>query len=102
MSTTKILWGQITLVCLIVLITMWAATQWVVWKLGYQPQLGPPWFDLGEGRPVYVPPAFFWWWYAYDAYAPQVFVEGASIAASGRGHVNRRRVRHVGVASARG
>jgi type IV secretion system protein VirD4 len=83
MSTTKILWGQITLVCLIVLITMWAATQWVAWKLGYQAQLGPPWFELGQGRPVYVPPAFFWWWYAYDAYAPQVFVEGACLAASG-------------------
>jgi type IV secretion system protein VirD4 len=83
MPTTKILWGQITLVCLIVLITMWAATQWVAWKLGYQAQLGPPWFELGQGRPVYVPPAFFWWWYAYDAYAPEVFVEGACIAASG-------------------
>src|SRR6476660_6532179 len=83
MSTTRILWGQITLVCLIVLITMWAATQWVAWKLGYQAQLGPPWFELGQGRPVYVPPAFFWWWYAYDAYAPPVFVEGACIAASG-------------------
>ncbi len=33
--------------------------------------------------PVYPPPAFFWWWYAYDAYAPSVFVEGAYIAASG-------------------
>lgn len=83
MSPTKILWGQIAFVCLIVLITMWAATQWVAWKLGYQAQLGPPWFELGQGRPVYLPPAFFWWWYAYDAYAPQVFVEGACIAASG-------------------
>jgi type IV secretion system protein VirD4 len=83
MTTTKVLWGQITLVCLIVLITTWAATQWVAWKLGYQAQLGPPWFELGTGRPVYVPPSFFWWWYAYDAYAPQVFVEGACIAASG-------------------
>ena len=83
MTTTKILWGQITLVCLIVLITTWTATQWVAWKLGYQAQLGPPWFELGPGKPVYVPPAFFWWWYAYDAYAPRVFVEGACIAASG-------------------
>lgn len=83
MTTTKILWGQITLVCLIVLITTWAATQWVALKLGYQAQLGPPWFELGRGRPVYIPPAFFWWWYAYDAYAPRVFVEGACIAASG-------------------
>ncbi|KJC40155.1 conjugal transfer protein TraG [Bradyrhizobium sp. LTSP849] len=83
MSATKILWGQIIVVFAIVLVTMWAATQWVAWKLGYQPQLGQPWFELVPGVPVYLPPAFFWWWYAYDAYAPQVFVEGAYIAASG-------------------
>ncbi|MBI5263962.1 MAG: conjugal transfer protein TraG [Bradyrhizobium sp.] len=83
MSSTKVLWGQITLVLAIVLTTTWAATQWVAWKLGFQPQLGKPWFELGAGCPVYLPPAFFWWWYAYDAYAPRVFVEGACIAASG-------------------
>src|ERR1700726_3938995 len=83
MSATRILWGQILAVLAMVLITMSAATQWVAWKLGYQPQLGQPWFELFPGVPVYVPPAFFWWWYAYDAYAPQVFVEGAYIAASG-------------------
>jgi type IV secretion system protein VirD4 len=83
MSATKILWSHIIVVLAVVLITMWAATQWVAWKLGYQPQLGQPWFELFPGVPVYMPPAFFWWWYAYDAYAPQVFVEGAYIAASG-------------------
>ena len=83
MSATKILWGQIVIVFAIVLATMWAATQWVAWKLGYQPQLGHPWFELISGVPIYLPPSFFWWWYAYDAYAPQVFVEGAYIAASG-------------------
>jgi type IV secretion system protein VirD4 len=83
MSATKILWGQILVVFAIVLITMWAATQWVAWKLGYQPQLGQPWFELVPGVPIYLPPAFFWWWYAYDAYAPHVFIEGAYIAASG-------------------
>lgn len=83
MSATKILWGQITVVFTIVLITMWAATQWTAWRLGYQPQLGQPWFELSPGVPVYLPPAFFWWWYAYDAYAPTVFVEGACVAASG-------------------
>ncbi|MEH2478183.1 type IV secretion system protein VirD4 [Nitrobacteraceae bacterium AZCC 2146] len=83
MSATKILWGQIIVVVAIALIAMWAATQWVAWKLGYQPQLGLPWFELLPGVPVYLPPAFFWWWYAYDAYAPHVFVEGAYIAASG-------------------
>lgn len=83
MSATKILWGQILVVFAIVLITIWAATQWVAWKLGYQPQLGQPWFELVPGVPIYLPPAFFWWWYAYDAYAPLVFLEGAYIAASG-------------------
>src|SRR5450432_2105548 len=83
MSATKILWGQIVVVFAIVLITVWAATQWVAWKLGYQPQLGQPWFEVFSGMPVYLPPAFFWWWYAYDAYAPHIFVEGAYIAASG-------------------
>jgi len=82
MSATKILWGQITTVFLIVLFTTWAATQWTAWRLGFQPGLGQPWFELA-GWPVYYPPAFFWWWYFYDAYAPPIFVEGAYIAASG-------------------
>ena len=83
MSATRILWGQIAIVLSVVLITMWAATQWTAWRLGYQPQLGQPWFELAPGVPVYLPPAFFWWWYAFDAYAPDIFVEGACIAASG-------------------
>jgi type IV secretion system protein VirD4 len=83
MSATRILWGQIACVLTIVLITTWAATQWVAWRLGYQPQLGHPWFELAPGVPIYLPPAFFWWWYAYDAYAPGVFVEGAGVAAFG-------------------
>ena len=90
MSATKILWGQIVVVFMVVLITMWAATQWVAWKLGYQPQLGHPWFELASGVPIYLPPAFFWWWYAYDAYAPQVFVDlldGRWVNVSHRSHV---------------
>jgi type IV secretion system protein VirD4 len=83
MSASKILWGQIIIVVTIVVLAMWAATQWTAWRLGYQPQLGQPWFELARGIPVYLPPAFFFWWYAYDAYAPSVFVEGGYIAASG-------------------
>ena len=82
MSATKILWGQITIVFLIVLITTWAATQYVAWQLGFQAQLGVPWFRL-LGMPVYFPPAFFAWWFSYDAYAPEIFTKGAFIAASG-------------------
>ena len=82
MSATKILWGQILTVLLIVLMTTWGATQWTAWRLGFQPQLGDPWFAIA-GWPIYYPPAFFWWWYFYDAYAPPIFVEGGMIAASG-------------------
>ena len=82
MTATKILWGQILIVFLIVLSTTWGATQWVAWRLGFQAQLGAPWFDL-MGVPIYPPPAFFWWWYFYDAYARAIFWEGGTIAASG-------------------
>ncbi|WLA47932.1 conjugal transfer protein TraG [Bradyrhizobium elkanii] len=78
----RILWGQIAVVFAIVLMTTWAATQWTAWRLGFQGQLGSPWFELA-GWPIYYPPTFFWWWYAFDAYAPTIFVEGAGIAASG-------------------
>lgn len=78
----RILWGQIAVVFTIVLVMVWAATQWVAFRLAFQPQLGNPWFDLA-GLPVYHPPAFFWWWFSFDAYAPAIFVEGAFIAASG-------------------
>jgi type IV secretion system protein VirD4 len=82
MNATKILWGQVLAVSAVVLIFIWAATEWVAWRLGFQLQLGYPWFEL-IGWPVYQPPAFFWWWFAYDAYARPTFVEGAYIAASG-------------------
>ena len=82
MSATKILWGQISIVFLIILATTWGATQYVAASLGYQAQLGPPWFVL-FGTPVYYPPAIFWWWYFYEAYAPPVFAKGGIIAASG-------------------
>ncbi len=82
MSATKILWGQVITVFLIVLMTMWAATEWTAWRLGFQPQLGHPWFEIFH-FPIYLPPAFFAWWYGYDAYAPDIFIEGSYIAASG-------------------
>jgi type IV secretion system protein VirD4 len=82
MNATKILWGQVLLVSATVLAFVWAATEWTAWKLGFQPGLGHPWFEV-FGLPVYHPPAFFWWWFAYDAYARDIFVEGASIAAAG-------------------
>ena len=82
MPATRILWGQVLIVLTIVLATTWGATEWVAWRLAFQPELGSPWFRLGD-FPVYPPPAFFWWWYGFDAYAPKIFYEGAYIAASG-------------------
>ncbi len=82
MSATKILWGQVLLVSITVLAFLWAATEWTAWRLGFQPQLGHPWFEV-LGWPFYQPPAFFWWWFAYDAYARGIFIEGAYIATSG-------------------
>lgn len=81
-QATKILWGQIIIVSLVVVGFIWAATQWTAWRLGFQPQLGAPAIDI-LGWPVYPPWSFFVWWYFYDAYAPRVFVEGAIIAGSG-------------------
>ena len=82
MSATKILWGQILAVFLIVLLTTWGATEWTAYRLGFQDGLGAPWFTIARW-PIYYPPALFWWWYFYDAYAPSVFAEGGIIAASG-------------------
>ena len=78
----RILWGQIAVVFAIVLVMVWAATQWTAFRFGFQPQLGAPWFEMA-GWPVYYPPAFFWWWFSFDAYAPAIFVEGGIIAVSG-------------------
>ena len=60
-SATKILWGPILVVTLIVTTTTWVATQWTAWRLGFQPQLGEAWIRVA-GVPLYAPPAFFLWW----------------------------------------
>jgi type IV secretion system protein VirD4 len=79
---TKILWGQLIVVSLIIMLAIWGATEWTAWRLAFQPRLGPPWFMLA-GWPLYLPPAFFWWWFVYDAYAPRVFLEGAAVVTVG-------------------
>jgi type IV secretion system protein VirD4 len=82
MSATRILWGQLLFVSIVVLGFLWAATEWTAWRLAYQPQLGPAWFMIGRW-PIYQPLAFFIWWFKFDAYAPVIFMQGACIAASG-------------------
>jgi type IV secretion system protein VirD4 len=82
MAATKILWGQLLFVSMLVLAFVWAATEWTAWRLAFQPQLGPAWFMIGRW-PIYQPAAFFIWWFKFDAYAPSIFMQGGCIAASG-------------------
>jgi len=80
MTPTKLLIGQIAIVFAIVILGVWAATQWCADMLGYQAQLGNPWFVL-FGWPVYEPWKLFEWWYFYEAYAPEVFDKAGMLAA---------------------
>ena len=80
MTPTKLLFGQICLVCGIVVLGVWTATQWAAMQLAYQPQLGQRWFLL-FGAPVYRPWQLFGWWYHYEAYAPDVFHRCGLVAA---------------------
>lgn len=82
MSAAKILWGQILAVLIIIVASVWSATQWTASQLGFQPELGAPWFHLFD-HPVYRPYDLFWWWFSFDAYAPQIFDTGGMIATSG-------------------
>ncbi|WP_262923297.1 conjugal transfer protein TraG [Brevundimonas diminuta] len=66
-----------------VILGVWAATQWAAAMLGHQPQLGPPMFILFD-VPVYRPWALFSWWFHYEAYAPNVF-DKAGLLAGGSG-----------------
>ncbi|MBW8294296.1 conjugal transfer protein TraG [Sphingopyxis sp.] len=81
MTPTKLLIGQILIVFAIVILGVWAATQWAAAMLGYQRELGAPWFAVGA-FPVYRPWALFAWWYHYEAYAPHVFDKAGALAAT--------------------
>jgi type IV secretion system protein VirD4 len=82
LTPTKLLIGTVITVLSITIGGIWFATEWAAWHLGFQPQLGAPWFWL-HGFPVYPTWALFVWWYAYDAYAPTIFDEAGGIAAAG-------------------
>lgn len=80
MTPTKLLLGQICVCFAIAMLGVWAATQWAAAMLGYQAQLGQPWFVMAD-VPVYRPWQLFVWWYHYDAYAPGVFDRAGTLAA---------------------
>lgn len=81
MTPTRLLVGQIVIVFGIVLLGLWAATQWAAAMLAYQPALGAPWFLAGD-LPVYRPWALFGWWYHYEAYAPDIFDKAGALAGA--------------------
>ncbi|MEQ1930143.1 MAG: conjugal transfer protein TraG [Parvularculaceae bacterium] len=82
MTPTKILIGQALAVFLIIALALVAATEFVAISFGFDRALGRPWFIAGDW-PVYYPWRLFEWWFAYEAYAPDVFMRGGAIAASG-------------------
>ncbi|HHI88601.1 MAG TPA: conjugal transfer protein TraG [Hellea balneolensis] len=82
MSPHSILVGQIVIVFGTILLTCWAATQWVAVALGFNAWLGDPWFVLA-GHNIYKPWQLFIWWYTFEAYAPAIFAKGGMIAAGG-------------------
>jgi len=81
MTPTKILIGQILIVFAIMVLGVWAATQWAASMLGYQASLGPAWFSV-RAWPLYRPWALFSWWYHYEAYAPHVFNKAGALAGA--------------------
>ena len=81
MTPTKLLIGQILVVFAIVMLGVWAATQWAAAMLAYQPELGAHWFAV-RGLPIYRPWSLFLWWYHFDAYAPHVFAKAGALAAA--------------------
>ena len=80
--STGVLVGQVLLVFAIALLGVGGATQWTAHALDFQARLGEPWFVLFS-TPIYHPWRLFEWWYLFNPYAPDVFLRGGAIAASG-------------------
>ncbi len=81
MTPTKLLVGQILAVFAIMILGVWAATQWAADQLGYQDALGVP-AGVILGRPIYQPWRLFDWWFHYEAYAPGVFDRAGLLAGA--------------------
>ena len=81
MTPTKILVGQILVVFAIMMLGVWAATQWAASMLAYQRELGSPLLIVGH-LPLYRPWALFLWWYEFEAYAPHVFNKAGALAGA--------------------
>lgn len=81
MTPTKILIGQILIVFAIMVLGVWAATQWAASMLGYQAALGPAWFSL-RNWPLCRPCAVLSSWYHDEANASQVFNKAFALSGA--------------------
>ena len=79
-SSQMVLQGLATAV--LVLISLWTATQWAAAALKFHPALGAPWVALFDW-PIYPPWRLFSWWLAFGRLAPRVFDTAGLIAAGG-------------------
>jgi len=66
----------------LVLLSVWTATQWAAAALRFHPALGAPWLALFDW-PIYAPWQLFSWWLAFGRLAPRVFDTAGLIAAAG-------------------
>lgn len=76
--TVTVFYGHVATGISFMLLGTWAATEYVAYALGYQPQLGAYAFML-HGVPIYEPWAWFLWAYHYEPYAPHVFEQASLI-----------------------
>jgi type IV secretion system protein VirD4 len=82
MTSAQVYSLQVGIAVLLVLSSLWAATQWAAAMLAYQPALGAAWLDL-LGIKIYAPWNLFRWWLAFEQQAPDVFSRAGAIAALG-------------------
>jgi type IV secretion system protein VirD4 len=65
----------------IIVIGVWAASEWAACMLNFQPRLGEPWFSIAN-LPIYRPWSLFPWWFQYEAYAPAIFNRAGALAGA--------------------
>jgi type IV secretion system protein VirD4 len=73
---------KVALALLVVVASLFAATQWAAAMLGYHPGLGDPWLHV-LGLNVYAPWKLFVWWLEFHGQASHVFVRAGIVAAFG-------------------
>lgn len=69
---TTILYGHIATAIVGMILSLWAATQYIASALNHQARLGLPDAVVGEYR-LYGPWRYFEWTYHYEPYAPEIF-----------------------------